>query len=124
MKVKDLTLGQIIEIADKYKGNCSKCPLGNASFHCHNHCMISKEKERKIKESLEEEIDYPYMYLSIEMYNKIQGLIDTQTKVIEILKRFITVYQEVDFDTFLTSNYSDDDIKLVQEMIFGECTKS
>ena len=68
--------------------------------------------------------DYPYMYLSIEMYNKIQGLIDTQSKVIEILKRYITVSQEVDFDTFLTSNYNDDDIKLVQEMIFDERTKS
>lgn len=73
---------------------------------------------------MNKKIDYPYMYLSIEMYNKIQGLIDTQSKVIEILKRYITVSQEIDFDTFLTSNYNDDDIKLVQEMIFGERTKS
>lgn len=56
----------------------------------------------------------PYLYLSIETYNHIQGLINEQAKVIDILKRFVTVCQEVDFDTFLTSGYDEKDIELIK----------
>lgn len=59
MKLKELTLGQIIEIADKYKGNCSKCPLCKiVMIPCFEYCDTNKHRQNKIKESLEQEIDY------------------------------------------------------------------
>ena len=59
MKLKDLTLDELIKIAKKYKGNCPKCPLYNVDlFPCFNFCDQSRSKQIVIDESLEVEIEY------------------------------------------------------------------
>ena len=59
MKLKDLTLGEIIEVANKYNGKCTKCPLYNADLlPCFKFCDQTRSKQIVIEESLEQEIDY------------------------------------------------------------------
>lgn len=59
MKFKNLTIGQIIEIAKKYAMGCSDCPLLRVdNLPCYNFCELDDEEQLKIEESLEQEIDY------------------------------------------------------------------
>ena len=59
MKLKELKLGQIIEIANKYNGKCPKCPLYNVDLlPCFKFCDQTRSGQIIIEESLEQEIDY------------------------------------------------------------------
>lgn len=54
-KIRDLTIGQIVEIAKNNK--CKGCPLYNSSYPCYDYCDLSNDKKRIYELSLEEEIE-------------------------------------------------------------------
>lgn len=58
IKIKDLTLGQIIQIAKKCDCKCNVCPLNNV-FHikCYEYCYCSQKTKKGIETDLEMEIE-------------------------------------------------------------------
>lgn len=56
-KIKDLTIGQIVEIAKNNKCNCNGCPLCKLSYPCYDYCNLSNFDKRIYELSLEEEIE-------------------------------------------------------------------
>lgn len=50
--IKDLTIGQIIEIADTYNKSCGRCPLFNTPLHCFNFCDASEKKQKDIRDMM------------------------------------------------------------------------
>lgn len=50
IRIKDLTLGQIIEIAETYNKSCGRCPLFNTPLHCFNFCDASEKKKKELKD--------------------------------------------------------------------------
>lgn len=62
IKAGDLTLNKIVNIAEKYKGKCSKCPLYNVPFvpcfkFCEKHTVpfIIEYTKEAFKEEIEVE---------------------------------------------------------------------
>ena len=58
-KIKDLTIGEFIEIAKKYCCNCTRCPLYQApSIRCNRFfCDLNRENQVLIEQEIEEEIE-------------------------------------------------------------------
>ena len=57
-KIKDLTLGEIIEIAKKYDGNCRKCPFIEIDIlTCCTYCDSDEEIKNKIIDEILKEVD-------------------------------------------------------------------
>lgn len=60
IKVGELTLNQIIKLAEKYKGNCTKCPLYEIHFvNCTNLCenFTPKPMIMRVKKEYEKVIE-------------------------------------------------------------------
>lgn len=58
VKIGDLTLNQIVEIAEKYDKRCSKCPLYNVTYlPCYTVCQSNIKNKNKIKQSFNTEIE-------------------------------------------------------------------
>ena len=58
MKIKDLTIAKIIEIAKKYRKNRGKCPLVDIyELPCYDFCELKETKQIEIEKSFEEEIE-------------------------------------------------------------------
>ena len=58
VKIKDLTLCKIIEIAKKYDCSCNVCPLNNIfSIKCYEYCDRNKKTQRGIETDLEMQIE-------------------------------------------------------------------
>lgn len=58
IEVGELTLNQIIEIADKHIGCCTECPLYQIPhIQCFHFCEASEEYIKTLKEELKEEIE-------------------------------------------------------------------
>lgn len=58
IKVGELTLNQIVEIAEKYQTRCSKCPLYDVKFvNCWAICEANIKRKTEIKKELESEIE-------------------------------------------------------------------
>lgn len=58
VKIKDLTLGKIIEIAEKYDGNCRKCPfLIIDTLTCCEFCDGDEEFKNKIINEMFDEVE-------------------------------------------------------------------
>ena len=58
MKIKDLTIEQILKIAKKYAWKCSKCPLIYVEhIECYNFCELKETEQKEIEESFEQEIE-------------------------------------------------------------------
>lgn len=57
IKVGELTLNQIVEIAEKHKGSCSKCPLYDVPFiPCYKFCeRYSNTYTKYMKKAFKEE---------------------------------------------------------------------
>lgn len=57
IKLKDLTLEEILDIMDNGNGGCTGCPLYRAKdFPCYLYCDANKEKKKAFSEALEENI--------------------------------------------------------------------
>lgn len=54
MKIKDLTLGQLIEICENHNKHCTKCPLQDSELHCFYICDASVTDKERIHNALEE----------------------------------------------------------------------
>lgn len=58
IKAGELTLNQIIEIADKHIGSCIECPLYQVPhIHCFHFCEASEEELEELREELKEEVE-------------------------------------------------------------------
>ena len=58
IKIKDLTLGKIIEVAKKYDGNCRKCPfLKIETLTCCTYCDGDEEFKNKIIDEIIDEVE-------------------------------------------------------------------
>ena len=57
MKIKDLTLGQLVSICEEYKGSCGRCPLFNTRLHCFKYCDSSDKQKQIIKDMIKGNID-------------------------------------------------------------------
>lgn len=58
IKVGNLSLNQIIKLAEKYKGNCTECPLGNICFiDCFDFCEGDNTFKRDVKKEFKKEIE-------------------------------------------------------------------
>lgn len=56
-KIKELTIGKIVAIADKYDKCCEKCPLFKTDFPCTLYCDDNECYKMDLKESLEDEVE-------------------------------------------------------------------
>lgn len=57
-KIKDLTIRNIIDTDQKYKGKCTECPLYSISeIHCMTFCEMPREEQILIEKALEQELE-------------------------------------------------------------------
>ena len=57
-KIKDLTFGEFIELANKYSKDCTRCPLYSVpEVDCQNFCDLSSKEKMFVKIALEQEIE-------------------------------------------------------------------
>ena len=57
-KVKDLTISEIIEISNKYREDCTRCPLyPYPEIHCTSFCELSRNAQIRIEQELEQEVE-------------------------------------------------------------------
>lgn len=54
MKIKDLTLGQLITICENHNKRCDKCPLFETLLNCFHICDASATDKERIHNALEE----------------------------------------------------------------------
>jgi len=54
MKIKDLTLGQLVSICENHNKNCTKCPFQDSELHCFHICDASDQDKERIHNALEE----------------------------------------------------------------------
>jgi hypothetical protein len=52
VRVRDLTLAQIIKLAEKHNKSCGTCPLFKTPLHCFNFCDASDKQRQKLKASI------------------------------------------------------------------------
>jgi hypothetical protein len=57
VRVKNLTLGQVVAIAEEYNGSCGRCPLFNSALHCFEICDASSKRREQIKNSIRGFVD-------------------------------------------------------------------
>lgn len=57
IRVRDLTLGQLVEIAKEHKGSCGTCPLFKTHLHCFNYCDASQKQKEQIESMIKGFID-------------------------------------------------------------------
>ncbi len=56
-KIKDLTIGEFIKIADKhYLESCKKCPFFNADIPCYEYCDSGSTKA-ELKQKLNKKVE-------------------------------------------------------------------
>lgn len=57
IRVKNLTLGQVVAIAEEYNGSCGRCPLFNTALHCFEICDAPAKRKEQIKSAIKEFVD-------------------------------------------------------------------